>query len=588
MNVFELGAAYKKFLDRIGLTDKYQSSGASYQRMVEPEPLVKRFAKRLEFGDDCNKVANDACAILKRMNRDWMVTGRQPMGLVGACLIIAARMNNYRRTLREVVYVVRAGEMTILKRLNEFSTTAAARLTVDQFRQLRDQDGDENEILHATLKESLPPSMTAPRRKKQKISHDAETVASSRQSSLAPSELSDMTDITEAEPRRDADGFVIPPLPRARSQSMNDTSPPPAGSIDPAISGIDGADDQEEEEEEEEEEPKPKRGRPKKLQLPRLDLTEADLAAEAAVEEDIAANMAAIESDPVIEKERGEGWSRAKKLADEARKEEAKQSKWKLSDLDLLSETIEEDEFEDDPEVKFCKLTEREVQVKEQIWVTHNHDWLRAQQERLLQEQLASARGKKKRQGPRKKMARRGDGSVLGDEVPESAADASSKMLGARGKRHNYSRHVDYAKLKAIYATQEDSEDSSPPSVRSMSRASSRSLPSKSPSPSPSKKAAGRRVSFSSQVSDMESARRSPSAAPSTAEAGAVRPPTSPQKTEAQVEEDEEDEDEDDDLPMPGFGDDDDEEYQVPYDEDDEYILGESKSYGVDIGDGDR
>jgi transcription factor IIIB subunit 2 len=184
VNVFELGAAYKKFLERIGLTQKYAGKDTTFQRMVEPEPLIQRFAKRLEFGNDCKKVATDACSILARMRRDWMVEGRQPMGLVGACLIIAARMNNYRRTLREVVYVVRAGEMTILKRLNEFSTTAAARLTVDQFRQL-----NEDELLNASLKQALPPSLSHPRRKRQKKTHDYESLASSRQSSLAPSEV---------------------------------------------------------------------------------------------------------------------------------------------------------------------------------------------------------------------------------------------------------------------------------------------------------------------------------------------------------------------------------------------------------------
>ena len=579
VNVFELGAAYKKFLDRIGLTEKYQGSGESFQRMVEPEPLIRRFAKRLEFGDDVQKVSHDACAILRRMSRDWMVTGRQPMGLVGACLIIAARMNNYRRTLREVVYVVRAGEMTILKRLNEFSTTAAARLTVDQFRQLRDEDGRDNEILHATLKEALPPSLTTPRRKKRKVVHDVETIASSRQSSLAPTEASDMTDISEAEPRRDADGFLIPSLPtRARSESAAQTSPPPTptSSIDPAIAGEPDAD---EEVEEEEEEPKPKRGRPKKLPLPKLDPTADDLAAEAAVEQDIAANMEAIESDASIASLRGPGWFRAKALADAAREEERKASKWKLSEVDLDGEIIEDDEFEDDPEVKYCKLTEREVKVKEQIWVTHNHDWLRAQQERLLQEQLASAKGKKKRTGPRRKMVRRGDGSVLGNTPVGSAAEASSRLMEVRGKRHKYSRHVDYAKLQAIYDEAEGGSEaatsptSRSPSVsaRSASRASSRSLASPSPSPAPSFKPV-RRVSFASDVSE------APPSVASSAVAGAKRP--APEELQ-QEEEDDDDEDEDD-LPPPGFGDDDEEPYTYDSDEDE---LAVAKEYGMDLGD---
>lgn len=579
VNVFELGAAYKKFLERIDLKDKYMGTNpeATFQRMVEPEPLIKRFASRLEFGKDKDKVAADACSILKRMKRDWMVTGRQPMGLVGACLIIAARMNNYRRTLREVVYVVRAGEMTILKRLNEFSSTAAARLTVDQFRQLRD-----DEALHSTIKQALPPSLANPRpRKKRKTAHN-DDVASSRATSLAPSEATDITDASEAELRRDADGFAIPALPpRARSKSINGTSPPPA--IDPELGGDDKENDNEDEEQQEEEEHPRKRGRPKKLPLPEVNVTADDLEAEEVIEADIAANVEAIESSSSIAEERGEGWFRAKALADAARAEDEKKSKWKLSSLDLDSEEIDEDEFEDDNEVKFCKLTEREVEVKERIWVSHNHDWMRAQQERLLQEQLASARGKKKRAGPRRKMKRRGDGSVLEGSPVRSAADASSKMMEARSKRHKYSRHVDYAVLNRIY--QDEDTASSRASTPASRRSSVTPAPSRSVTPSPSKKAAGRRVSFSSDVGG--DGPRSPSVAPSVASstgAGAQQspPPTSPTFEAEGGEEEYEDEDDDED-PLPGFGEDDyGEEYVV---DDDEDYMDVAKDYGMDIGD---
>jgi transcription factor IIIB subunit 2 len=565
VNVFELGAAYKKFLDRIDLTAKYHgSNNMQVQQMVEPEPLIRRFAKRLEFGNDSEKVSTDACSILRRMKRDWMVTGRQPMGLVGACLIIAARMNNYRRTLREVVYVVRAGEMTILKRLNEFSTTAAAKLTVDQFRRLR-----EDELLNSSIKEGLPPSLVNPRkRKRSKKVDDTESIASSRQSSLAPSEASNITDTTEVEPRRDKDGFAIPalPPPRARSQSENAASPPPS---------LDGASDTtqiEYSDDEEEEEPKPKRGRPKKIPLPEVHVTPDDLAAEEAVEKDIAEHMTAIESDASITSERGPGWFKAKALADAAREEERKASKWKLSDLDLASEDIDSDEFEDDPEVKFCKLTEREVAVKEQIWVTHNHDWLRAQQERLLQEQLASARGKKKRQGPRRKMARRGDGSVLGSSPVASAADASLKMMDARSKRHKYSRHVDYAVLQTIYAGEDDSSQAGSPSA-SPSRAGSRSV---SASPSPAIK---RKVSF-----EDEGARdRSPSATPSVASSAAVagaKQPAAQQDDEMEDEEEEYEASIADSLPL--FGEEDEE---MEYYEEEEDPLEIAHEFGVDTGD---
>lgn len=399
-----------------------------------------------------------------------------------------------------------------------------------------------------------------------------------------------MSDMTETEPpRRDKDGFLVPALPaRARSQSTVAGSPPPipASSIDPAIQGDD--DEEEEEEEEESEEPRRKRGRPPKMPLPKIDPTTDDLAAEAEVEKEIATNLEAIENDETIAAERGEGWFRAKVLADAARAQEAKVSGWKLSDLDALGETIEEDEFENDPEVQCCKLTEREAEVKERIWVTNNHDWLRAQQERLLQEQLAQARGKKKRQGPRKKMARRGDGSVLGESPAESAADASSKMMASRSKRHKYSRHVNYKAMQRIYGDDTGSEAGTSPPGSAGSRAGSRtpsvarSIAPASPSPAPSAKGKQRSVSFASDTSGGLGGVRTPSPAPS-ASAGAKRP--APEDDDVDEDDDEEAYQESVGLEedVPTFADDDDDEEEYYGDARD---MEDAVKFGDDVGDG--
>ena len=68
------------------------------------------------------------------MNRDWMTPGRRPAGICGSALILAARMNNFRRTVREVVYIVKVQEQTIFNRLEEFKGTESSTLTVDEFR----------------------------------------------------------------------------------------------------------------------------------------------------------------------------------------------------------------------------------------------------------------------------------------------------------------------------------------------------------------------------------------------------------------------------------------------------------------------
>ncbi|KAI5286603.1 transcription factor TFIIIB subunit brf1, partial [Ascosphaera acerosa] len=132
INVFKLGRTYKALLDELRL-----GGNVFIMNPIDPESLIYRFAKQLEFGPSTMQVAGEAVRIVQRMNRDWMLTGRRPAGICGAALILAARMNNFRRTVREVVYVVKVTELTIQQRLNEFSVTESAQLTVDQFRSVQ-------------------------------------------------------------------------------------------------------------------------------------------------------------------------------------------------------------------------------------------------------------------------------------------------------------------------------------------------------------------------------------------------------------------------------------------------------------------
>ncbi|KAF2687211.1 hypothetical protein K458DRAFT_361767 [Lentithecium fluviatile CBS 122367] len=131
-SVWNLGDTYKQFCKTIMETDPAQLAGN--RTVQEIEPLMLKFCRKLEFGENSHTVANDACRLLKRMKRDWMVQGRNPAGLCGACIILAARMNNFRRTVREVVYVVKVADTTINSRLYEYRRTPSSALTVDQFR----------------------------------------------------------------------------------------------------------------------------------------------------------------------------------------------------------------------------------------------------------------------------------------------------------------------------------------------------------------------------------------------------------------------------------------------------------------------
>lgn len=63
-----------------------------------------------------------------------MTKGRRPAGICGAALLLAARMNNFRRSVEEIVQVVKIADTTLKKRLDEFKATPSGSLTLADFR----------------------------------------------------------------------------------------------------------------------------------------------------------------------------------------------------------------------------------------------------------------------------------------------------------------------------------------------------------------------------------------------------------------------------------------------------------------------
>ncbi|XP_056281755.1 transcription factor IIIB 90 kDa subunit-like isoform X2 [Pseudoliparis swirei] len=100
---------------------------------IDPCLYIPRFAQLLEFGDKNHDVAMTAMRLVQRMKRDWMHTGRRPSGLCGAALLVSARMHEFRRTIKEIVGVVKVCESTLRKRLTEFEDTPTSQLTIEEF-----------------------------------------------------------------------------------------------------------------------------------------------------------------------------------------------------------------------------------------------------------------------------------------------------------------------------------------------------------------------------------------------------------------------------------------------------------------------
>lgn len=90
-----------------------------------------------------------------------MTHGRRPAGICGACLLLAARMNNFRRSVQEIVQVVKIADVTVRKRLEEFKSTPTGLLSVDDFRSVWLEDAAD------------PPSFNIQRRKREQAASDS-------------------------------------------------------------------------------------------------------------------------------------------------------------------------------------------------------------------------------------------------------------------------------------------------------------------------------------------------------------------------------------------------------------------------------
>lgn len=83
---------------------------------ADPCLYITRFAHHLEFGDKTHEVSMTALRMVQRMKRDWMHTGRRPSGLCGAALLVASRLHDFNRSIRDLVRIVKVCETTIRKR----------------------------------------------------------------------------------------------------------------------------------------------------------------------------------------------------------------------------------------------------------------------------------------------------------------------------------------------------------------------------------------------------------------------------------------------------------------------------------------
>ncbi|KAF2860257.1 hypothetical protein K470DRAFT_247499 [Piedraia hortae CBS 480.64] len=430
-NVFHFGELYKDLLKRYGFSTDTESR---VQHLIDWEELIMRYCKKLDFGPATKDVASDSLRILKRMRRDWIATGRHPAGLAGACLLLGARMNNFNRSVREIVYVLKISDQTIAKRVYEFRQTKSATLSLAEFRE------KALKIKHS----ANPPALENSKRKQKQFA----TLKRKR-----------------SEQHERSAGL---------DESLQEGIPPEVL-----------------------EEPPRKRGRqfkPEPVVLTDEDLIE-EAVLEAEIQETMDEEVVQEAGDEVS---RQKAADRAKALAyrereaadaqARKRRDTAGMSSWwnpqtpstqqTLADAEdgIEGHPVEEYtaeqlelEFCNDPEVDNCLLSQEEVKLKEGIWLAHNDDWLREHYAREMRKK-ALAKGGKGAKGRKKKGRAQSQGNlrldadgniVVEESVPEEQPVDDGEDYEAENEEDEnaFEQAMDHAEEEELFASDSEGTD---------------------------------------------------------------------------------------------------------------------------------
>ena len=532
-DVFLLGRSYKDLLN--ALPDMKDGT-----KPIIIEDLIFRFASKLEFLHDTNKVALSAIRIAQRMRHDNMTHGRRPAGICGAALIMAARAHNYRRTVREVVYIAKVTMATLQERMEEFANVPSAQMTIRDFHEAKalPEASHDPPFVYKQSKEwqDMHPKKVKKRKVITQGESGAETTKRQKTTSTEPQAASIPIDPalqivnaaeTPVQSTTDQDGFVVPPRKPTQedlsianaattdvdgqledlASEFGDSEEEDADEMEEAdqIEEVDEVDEAEAGELEIDPSSEMAMAAAQGIQVPGMEnmrikprelapALEADAEKDGQAEGGAEANKtqekptlridAAWELDETNLEEEMQGHLQdpamlgasalVTKDIEQRREEEAIANAnralpapptsttppadgstavltaasavipWSTSQSKVSDDPIvHEDEFKDDPEVMFCKLTERDVLIKEIIWANHNKDYMRKVQQKIFEAKVSQNNPpKQKRSRARKPRIGEGQATPAG-----SAAEAAQNMLRARA----ISTKLDYSRMSGLF-----------------------------------------------------------------------------------------------------------------------------------------
>jgi len=419
VNVFELGHTYLQLVQTLNLR----------LPLVDPSHYISRFAALLEFGDETHQVAMDAVRLVQRFDRDWLTRGRRPAGICGACLLLAARMNNFRRSVAEIVQVVKIADTTLKKRLEEFKRTSSGALTLADFRSVwleeemdppaytkgREKEEREREeregggIMNGKGKRRAKGTGKKKKRKRGEETEDEEELRGELQRVGEDIEIETQS-LAQLDPSLFNEGILagtsrtplfLPEDGDGMENDVDSSLPPPSFA---SVSTL----------------PPPGLPADKALSMPPRSPSPLEATVNAAVEEEVAEFLANAQG------------AQLNSALDEAEQRRLGQFS---GDDELLG--LDEEELD-----KFI-LTEEEVRIKERVWVELNKDYLEAIAAKSEQQQNEDKEKKSRKR--RKTSTKPRDAST---PHGSTAAESARNLIK---KNPKYSKRINYDALNNLF-----------------------------------------------------------------------------------------------------------------------------------------
>ncbi|CAO1623774.1 unnamed protein product [Sympodiomycopsis kandeliae] len=443
INVFELGRHYLQLVRALNLQ----------LPVLDPSIYIMRFAALLDFGEHTNKVAQDASRLCARFKKDWLVDGRRPAGICGACLLLAARMNNFRRSMNEIVQVVKMADVTIRQRLEEFKQTPSGNLTVADFKSVWLEEEYEPPAFYkpqiaAEKQEQKEKKRLAKEKKSTRKDKKPKTDSGSDVGDEEGNEADEEDDGNDDAQPADKHNELEPELDALATQATQDQIEPYVN--DEMFKALDMDAQQRNEASAE----RARRGDvwgPETLVNP-LRPTASGF------EDDTnraPSETTAVNQDQHLSQEQHvsikESASQAEQRDDAVLRAEADQNQSGPSSgarkLKPESQNADHDNLDDldEDELDQFILGPEEVKIKERVWMEFNHDYLQHALLRQLKEEADEKAGIKKRPSRRRGPVKPRDSSTA---PSNSAAESARQMMQQKKK---FSKKINYDALQGLF-----------------------------------------------------------------------------------------------------------------------------------------